>query len=126
MNKTSLRCLVPLLVLWPLSAQTPVKTAALPQSAGAGAPTPVDTVHYQLGPDDQLRIWVLGADEVTDKPVRVTPEGYLDLPVVGRVHAAGMTLEQLKSTLVARFSKELLHPLVSVEIVEFGSQPVSV
>jgi polysaccharide biosynthesis/export protein len=37
-----------------------------------------------------------------------------------------MTVDQLKDKLTELFSKELLHPQVSVDIVDFGSQPVSV
>ena len=82
--------------------------------------------HYTLGPDDQVKIWVLGVEEISDKPVRIGPSGDVDLPLIGKVHALGMTVEELKTELVLRFSKEILKPKVSIEIVEFGSQPVSV
>jgi polysaccharide export outer membrane protein len=85
-----------------------------------------DISHYLLGPDDQLKIWALGIEEITDKPVRVDPNGDIDLPVVGKVHARGLTLEQVKGELLQRLAKEVLKPQVSVEIVDFGSQPVSV
>jgi len=54
------------------------------------------------------------------------PNGDSDLQWIGKVHALGMTVEELKTELVQRFSKDILKPKVSVEIVEFGSQPVSV
>jgi len=79
-----------------------------------------------LGPNDQLKIWVLGVEEITDKPIRIDPAGNLDLPLVGKVQAAGLTTPELKDELVHRFSKDLLKPQVSVELVDFGSQPVSV
>ena len=85
-----------------------------------------DVLGYRLGPDDQLKIWALGVEEITDKPVRIDPGGDIDLPMIGKVHAGGLTVEQLKTQLVERFSKEVLKPQVSVEIAEFGSQPVSV
>jgi len=85
-----------------------------------------DISHYLLGPDDQLKIWALGIEEITDKPVRVDPNGDIDLPVIGKVHARGLTLEQVKGELLQRLAKEVLKPQVSVEIVDFGSQPVSV
>jgi polysaccharide export outer membrane protein len=85
-----------------------------------------DISHYLLGPDDQLKIWALGIEEITDKPVRVDPNGDIDLPVIGRVHARGLTVEQLKGELMQRLAKEVLKPQVSVELVDFGSQPVSV
>ena len=85
-----------------------------------------DTAHYKLGPQDQLKIWALGVEEITDKPVQVDPAGDIDLPIVGKVHAGGMTVDQLKTDLLQRFSKDVLHPQVSIEVVEYGSQPVSV
>ena len=81
---------------------------------------------YVLGPNDQIKIWALGVEELGDKPVRIDPNGDVDLPLVGRVHAAGLSTSQLKSELTERFSKDLLKPQVSVELVDFGSQPVSV
>lgn len=86
----------------------------------------VDTAQYVLGPEDQLKIWSLGMEEITDKPIRIDPSGDIDLPTVGRVHAAGLTVTQLKAKLVETFSAEVRRPQVSVEIVEYGSQPVSV
>ncbi|MCU1338089.1 MAG: polysaccharide export protein [Bryobacterales bacterium] len=85
-----------------------------------------DTPSYLLGPEDQIKIWAYGVEEITDKPIRIDPSGNIDLPVVGKVHAGGRTLEQLKTDLVERFSTQILKPQVSIEIVEFGSQPVSV
>ena len=82
--------------------------------------------NYVLGPEDQLKIWAFGMDEISDKPVRIDPSGNIDLPVAGKIHAGGLTVEQLRAELVQRFSKEVLRPQVSVEIVDFGSQPVSV
>lgn len=81
---------------------------------------------YILGPDDSLKIWALGVDEITDKPVRIDTSGYLDLPLIGRVQAAGLTVNQLRENLIQRFSSEIRDPRVSVEVVDFGSQPVTV
>ncbi|HXI38628.1 MAG TPA: polysaccharide biosynthesis/export family protein [Bryobacteraceae bacterium] len=87
---------------------------------------PDDVSQFVLGPEDQIKIWALGVEEITDKPIRIDPSGDIDLPLVGRVHAAGLTVEQLKSALVAKLAKEVREPRVSIDIVEFGSQPVSV
>jgi polysaccharide biosynthesis/export protein len=87
---------------------------------------PQTSPNYVLGPEDQLKIWAFGMDEISDKPVPIDPNGYIDLPVIGKVHANGLTVEQLRTELVQRLSKEVLRPQVSIEIAEFGSQPVSV
>jgi polysaccharide export outer membrane protein len=87
---------------------------------------PDGTAEYVLGADDQLKIWALGIEEITDKPIRIDPSGDIDLPLIGKVHAAGLTLKQLKAELERRFAREVRQPQVSIDIVEFGSQPVSV
>ena len=85
-----------------------------------------DRSSYVLGANDQVKIWVLGVEEIGDKPVKIDPGGDLDLPLIGKVRAAGLTTAQLKAELVKAYSKELLKPEVSVELTDFGSQPVSV
>ena len=101
---------------------------AAPHLAGqqSNKPAPLqDRAQYLLGPNDQVKIWVLGVEEIGDKPIRIDPSGDIDLPLVGKIRAAGYTTEQLKGELAGRYSKELLKPQVSVELIEFGSQPVS-
>jgi polysaccharide export outer membrane protein len=94
------------------AVQTPSKEAYLSQ--------------YVLGPDDTIKVWVLGLEEVSPNPVRISPAGDVDLPGAGQVHAGGLTVEEFKAKLMEAFKKQLLQPQVSVEIVDFGSQPVSV
>jgi polysaccharide export outer membrane protein len=84
------------------------------------------THEYQLGPDDQVKVWALGFEEFSDKPVRIDPGGYLSLPMIGQVKAAGLTVQQLQDALAEKMKKMVLHPEVSVSIVDYGSQPVSV
>jgi polysaccharide export outer membrane protein len=81
---------------------------------------------YILGPDDSLKVWAFGVDEITDKPVRIDTSGYVDLPLIGRVQAAGLTVNQLRASLIQRLSSEIRDPRVSVEVVDFGSQPVTI
>jgi polysaccharide export outer membrane protein len=90
-------------------------------------PVPAVTQEYALGPDDQLKIWALGfEDEFKDKVIRVDPSGDIDLPVIGRVKAAGLTTAELESALLERMKTIVRRPQVSVEITDYGSQPVSV
>ena len=82
---------------------------------------------YILGTDDQLKIWALGfEDEWKDKTIRVEPNGEIDLPALGRVQAAGLTTKQLEASLREKMQKTVRRPEVSVEIADYGSQPVSV
>lgn len=81
---------------------------------------------YVLGPEDQIAIRTLEAEEISDKPIRIDMSGNIRLPMVGRIHAAGLTLEQLEAQISARLKTYINEPEVSVSIVEFRSQPISV
>ena len=91
-------------------------------------PDPADQLRstYVLGPEDQIAVRVLEADEISDKPVRVDMSGNIRLPMIGRLRASGLTIEQLEAEIAARLKVYILDPEVSISIVEFRSQPVSV
>jgi len=102
-------------------------------TAGAQAPTlNVTKEHaplrasYLLGADDQISVRIMEAQELADKPLRIDAEGFVELPLAGRVHAAGLTVEQLQSELRKRLETYIREPHVVVNIEEFRSQPVSV
>lgn len=81
---------------------------------------------YTLGPDDQITIRVLDIDEIGNTPLRIDSEGKIRLPYVGEMHAAGLTVEQLRAEVTLKLKKYLHSPDVTVIITEFRSQPVSV
>jgi len=81
---------------------------------------------YVLGAGDQISIHVLGVDEISDKPTIVDLNGYIRIPLAGRIRASGLTLQQFESDIAKRLSTYVLHPDVSVSVIEFRSQPISV
>ncbi len=81
---------------------------------------------YVLGPNDQITIRALDAEEISDKPYRVGPNGYLTLPMIGRVKAAGLTVEDLEAEIASALKPYVREPEVSVSVSELHSQPVSV
>jgi polysaccharide export outer membrane protein len=81
---------------------------------------------YFLGPEDQISIHVVDLDDVSDKPVRIDPEGFIELPLVGRIHAAGLTPEQLRATLARQLSTYIDKPQITINVLEYRSQPVSI
>jgi polysaccharide biosynthesis/export protein len=81
---------------------------------------------YLLGPDDQITIRVLQAPEIAEKPVRIDLNGNIDLPFVGKVRAAGLTIEALRTELTTQLESIIRDPQVTVSVEEFRSQPVSV
>jgi len=80
---------------------------------------------YVLGPYDQITVRMSELEE-TEKNIRIAQDGYINLPMIGRVKSAGLTVEQLEMQLVVKLKKYVREPQVSVEIKEFRSQPVSV
>ena len=96
-------------------------------AAQAPAVTATQTVSgYVLGPDDQIEIRVIDAPEISDKPVLIGTNGNITLPMIGRVRAGGLTVEQLEAELVTRFKVFIQDPQISVRVTEIRSQPVSV
>ena len=81
---------------------------------------------YVLGPDDQLAIRALEGLDLGDKPVLIGTNGNITLPLIGRVKAAGLTVEQLEAELTSRLKTYVQEPQISVTVTEFRSQPVSV
>ncbi len=81
---------------------------------------------YVLGPDDEITVRTLEAEEISAEALRVDLGGFVSLPLIGRVRAAGRTLEQLEAELVERLRFYVREPRVAVGISHFRSQPVSV
>ena len=81
---------------------------------------------YVLGPDDQILIRALDGLDLGDKPVLIGTNGDITLPLIGRLKAAGLTVEQLETELASRLKTYVKEPQVSVTVTEFRSQPVSV
>jgi polysaccharide export outer membrane protein len=100
--------------------------AVLAAPAGAQVTGNDVAARYVLGPNDQLTIRALDAEEISDKTYRVGSDGDLTLPMIGRVKAAGLTAGELESELVSKLEKYIRRPKVAVTVTEFHSQPVSV
>jgi polysaccharide export outer membrane protein len=98
---------------------------AFTQPLNNGNPDPLRSI-YALGPDDQLTVRALDAEEISDKPFRINPSGFITMPLLGRVEAAGLTVEQLEVELTKRLQTYVQDAQVSVTVTEFRSQPVSV
>ncbi len=88
--------------------------------------SPSSPSSYVLGPDDQVIIRVLDGLDLGDKPLVIGANGYVTLPLIGRVKAGGLTVEDLESDLVTRLKTYIQDPQVSLTVVDFRSQPISV
>ncbi len=89
---------------------------------GSGLPrvADVDTNVYTLGPGDQIRIITFGEQQLTGE-FRVDAAGEIALPLVGDVHAAGLTAKQLEGAVAQTLTRSKLYknPSVSVEVINY-------
>ena len=82
------------LVLLLLSMPPRVAAQETPTAAASGA---------VIGPEDGVSIVALNADDIS-KTWRVSSTGELTLPMVGKIHAAGKTTEELEAELTSKLS----------------------
>ena len=81
---------------------------------------------YLLGPEDELQISGPELDELSSKTVRVDGEGDIQVPLVGRVHVAGLTVQQAEQELNKKLSTYIRHPQAALDVKELRSQPASI
>ncbi|HEV2522556.1 MAG TPA: polysaccharide biosynthesis/export family protein [Candidatus Acidoferrales bacterium] len=81
---------------------------------------------YLLGPDDQLEVSGQELTDYANKPMRIDGDGYIQAPLVGRVHVAGLTVQQAEQVLDKAMSTYIREPQVAVSVLEVHSAPVSV
>jgi polysaccharide export outer membrane protein len=80
--------------------------------------------NYVLGPSDQIQISAPEAEEIDKRPFRIDADGNVNLPLLGRIHAAGMTLQELEADLVKRLREYIREPQVFVSVVQTRMEPV--
>ena len=91
--------------------------------------TPPSARSYILGPDDGLTINVVDLSELDSKNlgvIHVDHQGNIRLPLAGRVHAAGLSVENLETEIAGKLSGIMNNPEVSVSVSDYRNHPVSV
>jgi len=88
--------------------------------------TPQTAPGYMLGPDDLITLFGMHAEEIVNHPLRIDANGEMSLPMVGRMRAAGLTVQQFEEELNRRLAQFIRSPQIVVNVTEFRSQPVSV
>jgi protein involved in polysaccharide export with SLBB domain len=88
-------------------------------STETGAPSVVGDPGYRLGPGDQIHITVFGQPDMTGN-YQIDGKGMLAFPLIGRVHAGGLTAAGLQEEITHRLSPDYIrHPSVSVEVLNY-------
>jgi polysaccharide biosynthesis/export protein len=87
--------------------------------AGAAGTAIAAESTYVIHPGDQLLVSVYGESALT-QTVSVLPDGYVEFPLVGRVHVAGRTTEAARQTFARALRQYIRNPLVTVEVATQG------
>jgi polysaccharide export outer membrane protein len=104
--------------------QQPPDTGQNPGQAPRELPPDSIRPNYTLGPNDQILIRAPQAEEINEKPFRIDADGNINLPLVGRVRAGGMTQQELEAELVKRLKEYIREPQVIITVTQFRSEPV--
>ncbi|MEG6509573.1 polysaccharide biosynthesis/export family protein [Methyloligella sp. 2.7D] len=71
---------------------------------------------YTLDAGDQVRVVVFGQENLSNV-YAVDTSGYISMPLIGQVHARGLTTRQLSSVITQRLgSRYIKNPKVSAEV----------
>ncbi|MCF8037809.1 MAG: polysaccharide export protein [Desulfohalobiaceae bacterium] len=83
---------------------------------------------YLVGPEDVLKIDVFEEKDLSREAVKVTSEGLIHFPLIGRVKVAGLNSSEIEDLLAARLAHEqyLVDPHLSVSVREYLSKEVLV
>jgi polysaccharide export outer membrane protein len=82
---------------------------------------------YAIGGKDILKIVVFEEPDLSKDEVRVSIDGFITFPLIGRVRAEGLTANELEKEMVHRLGKDfLVNPQVTVQVKEFASKTVNV
>lgn len=118
----------------PVLAQSSGATDRVVRSeASATAPLPASgTVqtghdsHYVIGSDDVLNVNVWKEPDLTETNVPVRSDGNISVPLIGEVHASGLTPLQLEREISTRLRAYLTAPDVTVVVVQMNSQKYNI
>ena len=95
--------------------------AAAPREERAEAPAPQAVLNapYRLASGDRLRVIVFGQSDLTNT-YSVDSAGAVSMPLIGRVHAQGLTTAELERAVAARLRAGYIRdPSVSIEVEDF-------
>ena len=82
--------------------------------------------HYVIGSDDVLSVSVWKEPDLTEDKIPVRSDGNISLPLIGEVHASGMTPVQLEHEIATRLRTYLNTPAVTVMVEQMNSQKYNV
>jgi polysaccharide export outer membrane protein len=113
----------------PAAQLPPTAVPAQPPAAPSSAPSSADPLQafrptYVLGPGDQVIIRASAVEEIGERPYRIDNDGFLTLPLVGKIKAGELSVSQFEAVLIEKLKAYIRNPLVVVTVVQYRSDPV--
>lgn len=113
-------CLLQALVLAACSASGQIVSSDI-QASSYGPPPGRGAAPYVLGPGDKVRLKVYGDNDVGGE-YEVNGSGFVSIPLVGQVKAAGLTTGQLEHAVMARMKGKIANdPKINIEMATYAS-----
>lgn len=85
-------------------------------------PPPVSIV-LEAGDEISINVW---RNDTLNRSLKIDPTGMIQFPLVGKVHAAGMTTDHLSAFIANKLSKYLIDPQVDVNATSLKNHKVYV
>ncbi len=94
-------------------------TSAASSTSASNAEARPGTGAYQLDTGDKVKVIVYGEDDLSGE-FEVDGSGNVRLPLIGQVHAAGLSLREFESAIEAKLAEGyLVNPKVSAEVTNY-------
>ncbi len=94
-------------------------------SIGKAVKTSDPLSQYAIGPADVIHINVWKNTDLS-QTLTVDPNGFVSVPLLGEIHVAGMTTNQLGTLLASGYKSYVVSPQVTVSVVDIKSRQVYV
>jgi polysaccharide export outer membrane protein len=105
------------------NTKTTVENNSSSASAAPSLSKPAVSSRYTLGAADVIHVNVWKSPDLS-QTVTIGPDGFVSLPLLGEVRAAGLTAEQLAADLTTRLASYVVHAQVTVSVVDIRSRQV--
>lgn len=102
------------------ASDTPTAAAAEKPPAGAGiGSNGLAVADYKLGPTDKVRVTVYNEEDLSGE-FQIDDAGFVRLPLIGQVHAAGLSASQLESVVESALDDGYLRSArVNIEVTQY-------
>lgn len=114
---------LPLMFIMSCSTSKIVMDDSLEEEAVEVQKPPPPPAPFVFGAGDEIAITVWRHDDLS-RNVMIDPSGNINFPLVGTIHASGMTVPQLQKTIADGLTKYVVDPRVDLNATTLRSQKI--